>query len=378
MKQIRGRIKWDVSNTKIGDIGNDSLQKPTVVCSNELKCGTNHSSMEYYIARNLNFIHGNSGCLIASWVYQEKAPKKFQDCGKSQKEQKLTLETVEQIQPYDTIYVVYKAMQSFTQDILPNITAPVVLLTGQFHQSRNNLLPIAVTQQVLENPYIIHWFGQNINIYNKLSDKPEKLHPFPMGLQSYAYQPGRPSPLAAYRKAFLRHLANTTKTHDILLAYLNPYTNKARSGVPSLPEPEPLEHYLEKLAHSRFIFSPNGDRPECYRHYEALGLGAIPVTELDPVYYDHLKSGPVAYNTTDWNLTGNVLSAMNLTEFPTVNRFMVLEEYWIEHVETIVGRSLLWWDHIANRRAKLANFLVDWSLAASSHNGTAAGRARRR
>jgi hypothetical protein len=63
---------------------------------------------------------------------------------------------------------------------------------------------------------------------------------------------------------------------------------------------------------------------------------------------------------------------MNLTEFPTVNRFMVLEEYWIEHVETIVGRSLRWWDHVANRRAKLADFVVDWSLAASSHNSTAA------
>lgn len=341
-------------------------------CSSELQCGTNHSLMDYYLARGLNFIHANTGCHIASWVYQDGAPRKFLDCWNSQEKQKLTLDAVKHIQPYDTIYVVYKALRSFAQDILPNITAPVVLLTGQFHYANNNLLPEAVTQRVLDNPYVIHWFGHNINFYFKLSSKPDKLHPFALGLQTYPYQPRQPSPMDAYRKVFLRHLTNLTKTQDIVLAYLNPYTNKGRSRVPSLPEREPLEQYLEKLADSRFILSPNGDRPECYRHYEALGLGAIPITELDPVYYDHLRSGPVVYNTTNWNLTGSIyLSAMNLTQFPSVNRFMVLEEYWIEHVETVVGRSLRWWDHIANRHSMLTDFFVAWSLAAENHNSTA-------
>jgi hypothetical protein len=30
---------------------------------------------------------------------------------------------------------------------------------------------------------------------------------------------------------------------------------------------------LDEIAHSRFVVAPNGDRPECYRHYGSVALG---------------------------------------------------------------------------------------------------------
>ena len=41
----------------------------------------------------------------------------------------------------------------------------------------------------------------------------------------------------------------------------------------------------------------------------------------------------------------------------TVNRNMVFEEYWMEHVEQVVGWPLEWWDVTANRAAVLQDFV---------------------
>jgi len=41
----------------------------------------------------------------------------------------------------------------------------------------------------------------------------------------------------------------------------------------------PPRQYLEDIASHRFIISPPGHGPDCYRHWEAMYLGAIPVVE---------------------------------------------------------------------------------------------------
>jgi hypothetical protein len=92
------------------------------------------------------------------------------------------------------------------------------------------------------------------------------------------------------------------------------------------------------------VLSPNGDRPECYRHYEALGVGTVPITELDPLLYRHLKDGPVIFNNVDWNLTRMEES---LPRPPlSVNPRQVYEEFWMEYAEGVVGRPLRWLDKL--------------------------------
>ena len=36
-----------------------------------------------------------------------------------------------------------------------------------------------------------------------------------------------------------------------------------------------MQEFYEKVAVSRFLISPHGDRPDCYRHWEAIGLAAF-------------------------------------------------------------------------------------------------------
>ena len=71
--------------------------------------------------------------------------------------------------------------------------------------------------------------------------------------------------------------------------------------------------FHETLREHRYVISPNGDRPECFRHYEALGLGTIPITELDPVLYRHLAAGPVIFSESSWNVTQLELLPSNMT-----------------------------------------------------------------
>jgi PAS domain-containing protein len=113
--------------------------------------------------------------------------------------------------------------------------------------------------------------------------------------------------------------------------------------------------YLEEIQSSRYILSPNGDRPECYRHYEAIGMGTIPVTQLDSVRYRHLQ-GAVIYANAEWkNMTALEEQLLEGRLRPSTthddddHRAMVLEEYWMEYVERVVGRPLRWWDRKRGR-----------------------------
>lgn len=60
-----------------------------------------------------------------------------------------------------------------------------------------------------------------------------------------------------------------------------------------------LTDFLSNLAEARYIvliLSPDGDRADCYRHYEAIAFGAVPITELDPFLYRHLSHGPAVFS----------------------------------------------------------------------------------
>jgi hypothetical protein len=159
-------------------------------------------------------------------------------------------------------------------------------------------------------------------------------------------------------------------------SYLSLHTNReGRKNVPSGPKLN-LTEYYDEIANHRFLLSPNGDRPECYRIYEALGLGTIPITELPFQLYFHLKDGPILYNTTDWYLheqealerlrvglshwaaaTTNPRSNKDTSNVLVGNRIMVLEEYWMEYVERRVkGRQLRWFDHLQDKKVSLEDF----------------------
>ena len=170
-----------------------------------------------------------------------------------------------------------------------------------------------------------------------------KVSPWPYGLQENTFKKNHLFGLKLYWRAF--ELENRHRS-GLFLGYFRMI--ESRQGIPRGPRKKP-RHYYHGLIESHYTFSPDGDRPDCFRHYEAIGLGSIPITQLDPFHYRHLAGGPVIYNNSNWNSTFWNMSVPNVT----VNRNLVFAEYWMEYSEREVGRPLNWWDQTAKKPATL-------------------------
>lgn len=136
-------------------------------------------------------------------------------------------------------------------------------------------------------------------------------------------------------------LTNDSKDNFIYAGYVHKRNNmEARKDIMLPPKKLPDTEYWRLVHKSQNLLSPDGDRPECHRHYEAIGMGTMPIISLDPYLHCHLK-GNVVFGEKRWNMTD--LEA-RLPRNPAVNRRLIFEEHWMEYVERVVGHRMRWWD----------------------------------
>ncbi len=273
------------------------------------------------------------------------------------------------MQDGDTIWVSYTKLEEFTRDFLPYINTTFALITTYDGVTRRptsiDLIAPGITAQV----YLLGWFATNIGRYTGGYQFHPKVFPFPLGLKSKAGSSKKfQNPLGYYRELFLE-LWNEThhnetefqamyKTTDIFAGQISE-TVAGRKGIPSGPR---LDYpvYLRQLAKAKYVISPDGDHPDCHRHYESIGLGAIPITQLDPFLYSHLKEGPVVYQNDNWDIEQLRSTLPMDLQSPTrqmINRNLIFEEYWMEFVESKTQSPLRWWDSTQRKQAMLRDFL---------------------
>jgi hypothetical protein len=244
-------------------------------------------------------------------------------------------------------------------------TLDVIILSGgqQKHIPSNKII-----EALLNNSHVHHWFCQNPDLQGGKDPYHSKISPFPYGLQDLPHnRAGSERLLELYKQLFLNYTETSppvmTSTSSTRTNGTSIYTGYIRTG-PKLPNRDKVPHrsksvspeqYFADVAANTYILAPNGDRPECYRHLEAIGLGTVPITEMDPFLYRHLREGPVIYNTPTWDL--DTLKE-TLDPHPIVNRNLVLEEYWMEYVDFEAGRPLRWWDIKHKRPSFLDEILL--------------------
>ena len=61
------------------------------------------------------------------------------------------------------------------------------------------------------------------------------------------------------------------------------------------------------------------------------------------------------FNNSNWNLTD--LKQTLPFPAPKINRNIIFEECWMEHIENIVGKKMWWWDVVGNKRSKMEDFV---------------------
>ncbi|KAG7339084.1 hypothetical protein IV203_025814 [Nitzschia inconspicua] len=373
----RGHRPWD-SHVLL----REQLQ-PTIILppSEPLRYFSNPENLDKLISLGPHFLTTVSGCRMARWVYPTTTRKnRYRDCQGAPKDKMLVPRhrTFDYLRPFDTIYVTIQKLPSFVETVLPFLQTDVVIMSGQVYKMPS--LEDSVVHRLIHHPRIVRWFCQNLDIHvQPQRHNSSKVSPFPYGLKetTHKHHATDQEALQAYRDVFFRSLRSSRRPRvrseqpscKIFVGYLHPWPERVSKKIPgtdalALPQLKPVDYY-QQLSRHDFVLSPNGDRPECYRHYEALGLGVIPITELDRAYYGHLQDGPVIYETTDWNITHlegfcckwNVEQRRGLSLGGTV-RNMILEEYWMEYVEGQVGMSLQWWDRERNCSTTLRELTV--------------------
>ena len=186
------------------------------------------------------------------------------------------------VKPGDILFV--RNIDWFFKNMLDTIESPFILVTAGDAGQR-------VVKQFLKyasNEKILRWFA----IHPYVQGHP-KITPIPLGiLQSPKYYHQRKE----YTKLFAK-LRNTT--HKKNLVYMN--FKKGRGGrnpVYDFFKDKPycveanvkrFTSYLKDMAESKFVLSPRGKAIDCYRTWEALLVGSIPIvkaSQMDPVLRD--------------------------------------------------------------------------------------------
>jgi hypothetical protein len=203
----------------------------------------------------------------------------------------------------ETVCVDVTAFDEFVDQILPLLPERVVFFTHRWRQPqlhRSNR-----TDGVRSHPKVAHWFAQN-PIYRQDA----RFSAFPYGV--------RAEMLPDFADAFLGYhdhdggggggkeggssssSSSSTKNTTIEHLHLGPTHPSrerliARRAAAGLGQRDSVPEYYAKIARTAFTTSPRGDRPDCYRHWESVALGAMPIANIDRELYGPLFGDDMVY-----------------------------------------------------------------------------------
>lgn len=231
-----------------------------------------------------------------------------------------------EVRAQDWIFCDVDLIPMFVDTILPQIQKPFILITGKWYLP--GLEESKHTGELIRSEKVILWFSQNMCINHP------KCHPFPYGVRHDR----------AWRvlREMERPIMNRKK--EIYFGHLRVYKHLARAQKAvrmalrdRMDKWCPLPMYLAKLHQYCFVVSPQGDRPETYRHWEAIALGCVPISYV-PDPYKKLFGQNMIYVDKGEDLLR--LNADNLTySCPDVR--IVTVSYWINRIKDLEQRMVL-------------------------------------
>jgi hypothetical protein len=232
------------------------------------------------------------------------------------------------IKNFDIIQVQVDYIDFFHDKVLPIIVKKnlqVVLITSQWHlpQIHRNYK----TDSILVNKNILLWISQN-PIYENI----KKYMGFPYGL----FQ----NDIIEYVKFLKSNVCNNYKEIKILnqCSIVHPHLPKNHIrrvhdifGKLSGPKLNYAE-YLSNISKSEFVISTPGDREDSYRHYECIGLDAIPISNISQKYYDIFENN-IIYST-DIEMINMINNKSVNINYQKPNKDILTTEYWKKKIQS--------------------------------------------
>lgn len=183
------------------------------------------------------------------------------------------------------VFVEATRIDEFAQLCLPVLKRHIILLTGRWH------LPAVQkstgTEQIIRNEYIYRWFLQNpFTIHEKIIQLPYGI--MHSNLPSFAHYAAQQDLLSRDRQILTSlPLGNTNSERGKLSSHQLPRLS--------------VDVYYTKLTEVSFVLSPAGDRPDCHRHLEAIGLGVQPICNCPSHFKGLFGDRMIFSNVQDMN-----------------------------------------------------------------------------
>lgn len=184
------------------------------------------------------------------------------------------------IKDFEIIQIQVDYFDFFCNSVLPIIcknNVKVIIITSQWHIPQIQRSP--ATDKLLNHKNILLWISQN-----PIYENSEKYMAFPYGICHHQ--------IKEYAQFLISNDANKNKSIKILNQNAaahghlpNDHIRKTHNifGINSGRRLGYTE-YLTNLSNAEFVISTAGDRDDCYRHYECIGLNAIPVSNIKGGY----------------------------------------------------------------------------------------------
>jgi hypothetical protein len=184
------------------------------------------------------------------------------------------------------IYATPYGIEKFLKDIHPQIKNPYKLITFCYG-------PVNAVADYVNDPKIITWFGQaNCDAINF-----NKFNLMPLGiLADNELFNNRESNFNLFQQLYNKPKNNLLymnfKVHEgehVSLGGRNVifslFKDKLFCKTISISHTwrKPFHEYMEDMSECKFTLSPEGDMHDCYRHWEALLVGSIPIVHRSPL-----------------------------------------------------------------------------------------------
>lgn len=229
----------------------------------------------------------------------------------------------DKIKEGDIIQVQVDLFDLFVNNILPKISCKIIVITSQWHlpQIHRN----ETTDNFLDNSKLILWISQN-----PIYENHNKYMAFPYGIQHQRVD----EYMDFVNKNYDKILNIETKSN---FCYNSPFglrTNLPMNHIRRHPifnnvknKGVPYYEFLNNILKSKFTISTSGDRDDCYRHYECIGLNTTPISNIK---YNEIFGNNMIYS--EINEMVNIINGETTLFFYPNNKDIILIDYWRDKI----------------------------------------------
>ncbi len=189
----------------------------------------------------------------------------------------------------DTIFIKNhpQYLTKFFANVHPYINEKYILISHQ-----GDMTTPGAYAHHLDSEKIIAWYSCNVG-----ADAHPKMRPIPLGVMGILMKNLPRNCEEILGRVLLDIKKGAINKTNLFYFNVNPKTNILERGKPldflrnqkfcTMAKGKPYEQYLREMATHKFVISPHGTGLDCYRTWEALTLGCIPVVKkssLDVLY----------------------------------------------------------------------------------------------